>query len=160
MLIDKVKEILGDLEYTEYNESGNKFIDAALDIKQVNETAKQICQLSPKSPDNPEGYEGRLLTDDGELRRRISRVLHKAIRQFEIEEYPEAFDLSVHIDQIIANTQANYRERIEGILQIFTDWDKWSVEEGGEKKFQKKYGRDTASILDVVEQALKEELNG
>ncbi|KKL60557.1 hypothetical protein LCGC14_2204090, partial [marine sediment metagenome] len=38
-------------------------------------------------------------------RGRIARVLHKAIRQFEFEKCPEAFDTKVHIDQIISACQ-------------------------------------------------------
>jgi len=56
-MIEEVKTILRNLEHVEYNELGNKFIDAALGIKQVNDTAQQICQKFPKTPDNPDGYE-------------------------------------------------------------------------------------------------------
>ena len=31
----------------------------------------------------------------------LARTLHKAIRQFEAEGCPEAFDLSIHIDQML-----------------------------------------------------------
>ena len=37
-----------------------------------------------------------------ELREQIARVIHKAIRQFEVEKCPEVFDLKVHIDQVLA----------------------------------------------------------
>ena len=58
-MIEEVKKILRDLEHTEYNKFGDKFIDAALDIEQVNNTAQQICQLFEPKPD-----EGRLLTGE------------------------------------------------------------------------------------------------
>ena len=36
------------------------------------------------------------------VRMGVARVLHKALRQFEVERCPELFDMSVHIDQILS----------------------------------------------------------
>ena len=44
-----------------------------------------------------------------DLRIEIGRVLHKALRQFEIEDYPEAFDMKVHISHLISKFHAYYK---------------------------------------------------
>ena len=40
--------------------------------------------------------------DSTKVRMGLARILDKTIRQFEVEKYPEAFDLRAHIDQILA----------------------------------------------------------
>ena len=48
----------------------------------------------------------------------MARVLHKAIRQFEFEKCPKAFDLRIHIDQLLTHLpdeesiRAEERERL------------------------------------------------
>ena len=49
------------------------------------------------------------MTEQDELRKKVARILHKTIRQFEVEKCPKVFDLRVHIDQI----QALYADKID-----------------------------------------------
>ena len=49
-------------------------------------------------------------------------------------------------------TDEALREKIQTIIN---DWEKWVREEGGEEKWQEKYGTDTTNLIDVIEQALK-----
>ena len=52
-------------------------------------------------------------------------------------------------------------EEGEKLLAIIRDWDVMTEEEGGEEKWQKKYGLPTTDLVQVLEQALnKGELNG
>lgn len=44
-MVEEVKKILGELEHIECNKYGDKFIEAALSIQQIEDTAQQICQL-------------------------------------------------------------------------------------------------------------------
>ena len=48
------------------------------------------------------------------------------------------------------------------IQEIFQDWDKWTDEEGGEEKWQAKYGYATTDLIRVIEErfeALKREID-
>ena len=51
------------------------------------------------------------------LRSKLARILHKALRQFEVEECPETFDLAVHIDQIIALIPDEEEQPNDGVCQ-------------------------------------------
>ena len=53
------------------------------------------------------------LVEKWELRRVIGRVLHKTIRQFEVEKCPETFNLKVHIDQILTKAIPIIRQAVE-----------------------------------------------
>jgi len=52
----------------------------------------------------------------------------------------------------IEEAKREERERVKTIIQ---DWDKWVNEEGGEEKWQAKYGCDTIQLVWVIEQALE-----
>lgn len=43
-------------------------------------------------------------------------------------------------------------DELQGILQ---DWDKWTDEEGGEEKWQAKYGCDTTDLISVFEEKVE-----
>lgn len=72
---------------------------------------------------------------DKELRTQFARVLHKAIRQFEVEGCPEAFDMSVHIDQLIAKaSELGYRRIDPEKLPVLSDEEMYvAVDKGTEE---------------------------
>ena len=50
------------------------------------------------------------------------------------------------------------RERIEQrILSTLKDWDRMTLQEGGEEKWQKKYGVPTTDLIAVIERTLRGE---
>ena len=54
------------------------------------------------------------------------------------------------VDKVQIATEAKITE---GIKQILKDWDEFT-EEGGEEKWQAKYGCDTTELVAVIERAL------
>lgn len=62
----------------------------------------------------------------------------------------EGFDN--YLSAILAKSVKAVIDEIKGILH---DWDKWTDEEGGEEKWQAKYGHDTTDLIRVIEEHLE-----
>ena len=81
------------------------------------------------------------MTEQDESRKKVARILHKTIRQFEVEKCPKVFDLRVHIDRIQALYSEIFeagkkegakeeRERIQKYIQVLVNSNDLKINDG------------------------------
>ncbi len=76
----------------------------------------------------------------------------KSIRE-KVYPFSQATPLK-HAEEIVDKVQIATELKItEKVKQILKDWDEFT-EEGGEEKWQAKYGCDTTELVAVIERAL------
>ena len=79
------------------------------DREEASEIVKNAFGRRPGLQDGEDYVDEVRGHEQNELRKKVARILHKTIRQFEVEKCPIVFDLRVHIDQI----HALYADKIE-----------------------------------------------
>ena len=70
-------------------------------------------------------------------------------KQVELGYEAKEYDVDLAIDRRVSQATADKIKR--DIQQILNDWDNWTDEEGGEDKFQAKYGEPTTNLISVIE---------
>ena len=59
------------------------------------------------------------MNQEDRIRMQFARVLHKALRQFEVEGCPEAFDMRVHIDQLVSKVEQAKAQALKDVGEYF-----------------------------------------